>query len=174
MCLGSISIQMENWQVKESLLISSVVFLICVSFLYTDVETFLCDLAEESLQISNEKKRDELLENVIDLRRKLKEHKNSVKATNGIRSPRPKRKSYPFAAIQDSMHTYSAHLQKVHADGKLKPPGSPEVRRVEKPQMRPRSVSCPEIRFTLSHPWRTSLPKVPENEELKVEIDEGS
>lgn len=139
-----------------------------------DVETFLCDLAQESLQISHEKTREELLENVIELRRKLKEHKNSMKATNGIRSPRPKRKSYPFAAVQDSMHTYAAHLQKVNADSKPKAPGSPEIRRVEKPQMRPRSVSCPEIRFTLSHAWRTSLPKVPENEELKVESDEGS
>lgn len=126
--------------------------------------------------MSREKKRDELLENVIELRRKLKEHQNSVKATNGIRSPRPKRKSYPFASVhvQDSMHTYAAHMHKLNVDGKLKPPGSPEVRRVEKPQMRPRSVSCPEIRFTLSHAWRTSLPKVPENEELKDENDEGS
>lgn len=140
------------------------------------METFLCDLAKESLQLSREKKRDELLENVIELRRKLKEHKNALKATNGIRSPRPKRKSYPFATahVQDSMHTYAAHLHKVNVDGKLKPPGSPEVRRVEKPQMRPRSVSCPEIRFTLSHAWRTSLPKVPENEELNVESNEGS
>lgn len=156
---------------KESLLILPI-FL--VLFFYTDVETFLCDLASESLQLSHEKKRDELLENVIELRRKLK---NSAKAANGIRSPRPKRKSYPFAAVhlQDSMHTYAAHMQKVNVEGKLKPPGSPEIRRVvEKPQMRPRSVSCPEIRFTLSHAWRTSLQKVPENEELKVESDEGS
>lgn len=159
---------------KESLLILLIFLLL---FFYTDVETFLCDLASESLQLSHEKKRDELLENVIELRRKLKKRENSAKAANGIRSPRPKRKSYPFAAahLQDSMHTYAAHMQKVNVEGKLKPPGSPEIRRVvEKPQMRPRSVSCPEIRFTLSHAWRTSLQKVPENEELKVESDEGS
>jgi len=136
------------------------------------VEEFLCELAEESLQLNREKKRDELLENVMELRKKLREHRNSPKAANGIRSPRPKRKSYPFAAVKDSMHTYAAHLHKIGVDGKLKPPGSPEVQRVDKPQMRPRSVSCPEIRFTLSHAWRTSLPKVPENEELKSENDE--
>lgn len=139
------------------------------------MEIFLCDLAEESLQLRHEKQRDELLEKVIELRRKITEHKNSLKVTNGIKSPRPKRKSYPFAAVQDSMHTYAAHLHKLNVDGKPKPPGSPEIRRsVDKPQMRPRSVSCPEIRFTLSHAWKTSLPKVPENEELKVDRDEGS
>lgn len=136
------------------------------------MEAFLCDIADESLKLSHEKKRDELLENVIELRRKLKEKKNSHKTTNGIRSPRPKRKSYPFA-VQDSMHTYASHLQKLNTDGKPKPPGSPEIRRVvDKPQMRPRSMSCPEIRLTLSHAWRASLAKVPENEELKVESDE--
>ena len=145
-------------------------------FEYVDVEAFLCSLAEESLDLNREKKKDELLENVMELRRKLRERRNSPKATNGIRSPRPKRKSYPFATVKDSMHTYTSHLHKMGtgADGKLKPPGSPEIPRVEKPQMRPRSVSCPEIRFTLSHTWRTSLPKVPENEELNVENDEGS
>ena len=139
------------------------------------METFLCELAEEALQSSREKKRDELLENVIELRRKIREHRNSPTAANGIKSPRPKRKSYPFATLKDSMHTYAAHLYKTGVDGKVRPPGSPEIQRaVDKPQMRPRSVSCPEIRFTLSHTWRTSLPKVPENDELNVESDEGS
>lgn len=136
------------------------------------METFLCDLANESLQLYQEKRRDELLEEVIELRRKLREHRDSPKAVNGIKSPRPKRKSYPSASLKDSMHTYAAHLQKTGLNGKLKPPGSPEIQRsIDKPKIRPRSVSCPEIRFTISHAWRTSLPKVPENDELN---DEGS
>ena len=144
-------------------------------FYSIDVETFLYQLAGESLQLNHEKKRDELLENVMDLRRKLREHRNLSSATNGVRSPRPKRKSFPFATVKDSMHSYTAHLQKIGVNGKLKPPGSPEVQRVDKPQMRARSVSCPEIRFSLhGHAWRTSLPKVPENEELNVDSDEGS
>lgn len=141
-----------------------------------DVEVFLSDLSNESLQSGRqETKRDELLETVIELRRKLRDHRNSNVITNGNnKSPRPKRKSFPSALLKDSMHTYMAHLQKTSANGKLKPPGSPEIQRsVDKPQMRPRSVSCPEIRFTLSHAWRTSLPKVPENDELIVEYDAG-
>lgn len=146
-----------------------------ISSTLKDVEIFLSDLAEESLQLHLEKQRDELLEKVIQLKKKVTEYKNSQMVTNGIKSPRPKRKSYPFAAVKDSMHTYAAHLQKINVDVKPKHPGSPEIRRsVDKPKMRPRSVSCPEIRFTLSHAWRTSLPKVPENEELKVDGEKGS
>ncbi|CAH3106072.1 unnamed protein product [Pocillopora meandrina] len=146
-----------------------------ISSTLKDVEIFLSDLAKESLQLHLEKQRDELLEKVIQLKKKVTEYKNSQMVTNGIKSPRPKRKSYPFAAVKDSMHTYAAHLQKINVDVKPKHPGSPEIRRsVDKPKMRPRSVSCPEIRFTLSHAWRTSLPKVPENEELKVDGDKGS
>lgn len=139
-----------------------------ISSTLKDLEIFLCDLAEESLQLRFEKQRDDLLEKVIQLRKKVTEHKNSQMVSNGIKSPRPKRKSYPFAAVKDSMHTYAAHLHKLNVDGKPKHPGSPEIRRsVDKPKLRPRSMSCPEIRFTLSHAWKTSLPKVPENEELK-------
>ncbi|XP_068673999.1 uncharacterized protein [Montipora capricornis] len=140
-----------------------------------DVEMFLSDLSNQSLQLRQVQKRDELLETVVELRRKLRDHRDSQMLMNGNKSPRPKRKSFPCAVLKDSMHSYVAHLQKTSVNGKLKPPGSPEIQRsVDKPQMRPRSVSCPDIRLTLSHSWRTSLPKVPENDELTVDCDEGS
>ena len=147
--------------------------ILCSGYYFADVEKFLLDLPQDSLHASHEKRRDLLLENVIDLKIKLAQQQ-TFHVTNGIRSPRPKRKSYPCTAVKDSMHSYTAHLQKVSSEAKPKPPGSPEVRRADKPRIRPRSVSCPEIRFTASNTWKTSLPKVPENEELKEEKAEES
>ena len=139
-----------------------------------DVDTFLQNLQVDQLCESDEKGRSSLARRVAQISKKVEEQLQSS-SVNGIKSPRPTRKSCPAGAIQDSLHTYASHLHKIASDvGQRRSlPGSPEIKR-GKPAMRPRSASCPEIRFTLPHSWKISLAKVPENEELKVDADAES
>ena len=116
------------------------------------------------------------MDQITEMKKKVKEQLKSH-SVNGSRSPRPVRKSCPAGIFKDSLHTYASHLHKVGGDvgQRRSHPGSPEIKRGKlRPNMRPRSVSCPEIRFTLPHSWKTSLAKVPENEELKVDVDDES
>lgn len=134
-----------------------------------DVETFLHDLEKDALEPNRENERRRLEGSVVKLKNKLGQLIKSEK--KDIKSPRPVRKNSPSNLFQDSLHAFSAHLKKLSEDSKQTSQslnGSPITKRRSNPEFRQRSISCPEIQFTLPHGWRTSLPKVPETEETET------
>lgn len=139
--------------------------------------SFLKDLKLAQLSERHLKERARMEGIIHNLQLKIAEHVHAAQRVNGVKSPRPVRKG-ATGGQEDSFPAFSTHLKRfetVDANDLLQPKlssrvsYSPEAKRrleVVKPKIRPRSISCPEIRYS-PHSWKTSLPKVPESEELK-------
>ncbi|XP_032227856.1 uncharacterized protein LOC116611571 [Nematostella vectensis] len=143
-----------------------------------EVSSFLVELRLAHLSDRHEKERGRLEKLVSALRLKIAEHVHSSQRYNCVKSPRPVRKTGPSRQnVTDSLYTFSTQLH--HADREERKKSlspellrrtsySPEAKRrleVQRPKIRPRSISCPEIKYIPPHSWKTSLAKVPENEE---------
>lgn len=138
------------------------------------MSAFLKDIKLAPLSERHLKERNRVELVVHNLQLKIAEHVHEIQRVNGVKSPRPVRKNAPhhdeiphFHFGQELSPERSDLLQTrlVHRISY-----SPEAKRrlevASKPKIRPRSISCPEIRYS-PHSWKTSLPKVPENEEFK-------
>ncbi|KAK3740665.1 hypothetical protein QZH41_006826 [Actinostola sp. cb2023] len=149
-----------------------------------DMAAFLKDIKLAPLSERHVKERNRVEVVVHNLQIKIAEHVHEIQRVNGVKSPRPIRKNSPSLQFSDDRtHAHSSHFHILDLTEKseyLQPrlphrlSYSPEAKRrleVTKPKIRPRSISCPEIRYT-SHSWKTSLPKVPENEEFIKEDEE--
>ena len=145
---------------------------IVCNLLPPDVETFLHELGKDVQQPNRENERRRLENSVVKLKNKLgtliKSEKKDI-----IKSPRPVRKNSPSHLFKDSMHSFSTHLKKLSEENEQTCTsrslnGSPISKRRSNPEFRQRSISCPEIHFSIPHGWRLSLPKVPETEETEA------
>ncbi|XP_031563808.1 uncharacterized protein LOC116299310 [Actinia tenebrosa] len=146
-----------------------------------EMMSFLKDLKLAQLSERHLKERTRVEGVIHNLQLKIAEHVHAAQRVNGVKSPRPVRKG-AAGGQEDNFPAFSAHLSRfetVDAHDHLQPRQpqrvsySPEAKRrleVVKPKIRPRSISCPEIRYC-PHSWKTSLPKVPESEELKEDDD---
>ncbi|KXJ28533.1 uncharacterized protein LOC110238734 [Exaiptasia diaphana] len=139
-----------------------------------DMESFLKDIKLAPLSERQIKERNRVEQVVHNLQLKIAEHVHEIQRINGVKSPRPARKNSPHHDPKDKFHFNFHELSAERSDlmqarMALRTSYSPEAkRRLETaPKIRPRSISCPEIRYTPPHSWKTSLPKVPENEEFK-------
>lgn len=139
------------------------------------MESFLKDIKVAPLSERHIKERNRVEQVVHTLQLKIAEHVHEIQRINGVKSPRPTRKNAPSHDARDKFHFKFQDMSSERSDlmqarMTLRTSYSPEAKRrleTAPTKIRPRSISCPEIRYTPPHSWKTSLPKVPENEEFK-------
>lgn len=139
----------------------------------SDMASFLKDIKLAPLTERHLKERNRVELVVHNLQMKIAGHVHEIQRASGVKSPRPVRKNAPLQDERPQFDFQELNAERsdlLQARVAHRTSYSPEAKRrleVAKPKIRPRSISCPEIRYTPPHSWRTSLPKVLENEEFK-------